>query len=68
MMTWCTKIGNWEWHPVAEALETAGLWPIKEYIQQRSDTVKVQVAFWTIYELFKKVETMTVTSRFMWWW
>ena len=25
-------IGEWEWPPVAEALETAVLWPIKKYI------------------------------------
>ena len=37
-------IGKWEWPPVAEALETAGLCLIKEYIQWRQDTVVAQVA------------------------
>ena len=42
---------EWEPPPVAEALETAGIWPIEEYIQQRQATVAVQVAFRPIYEL-----------------
>ena len=36
---------------VDEALETAGLWPIKEYILQRQATVAEQVDCWPIYEL-----------------
>ena len=31
--------GEWEWPPVAEALETAGIWPSKENIQQRQATL-----------------------------
>ena len=27
--------GEWEWLPVDEALETTGIWPIKEFIQRR---------------------------------
>ena len=27
---------DWEYPPVADAIEEAGLWPIKEYIQRRS--------------------------------
>ena len=37
--------------PVAETMETVGLWPIKEYIQRRKDTVAAQVAYLPIYEL-----------------
>ena len=32
MTTQRTMSGEWEWHPVAEALDTAGLWLIKYYI------------------------------------
>ena len=42
---------EWEWPQVAEALETAGLWTIKEYIQQRQDTGAAQVECRPIYEL-----------------
>ena len=35
MMAWCTTIRGWDLPPVAEALYTAGIWPIKEYIYQR---------------------------------
>ena len=44
MTVWRTRSGEWEWPPVAEALETAGLCLIKEYIQWRQDTVVAQVA------------------------
>ena len=42
MTAQCTT--SWECPPVAEALETSGPWPIKEYIQHRQDTVAEQVA------------------------
>ena len=29
----CTEVREWEYPPVADALEYAGIWPIKEYIQ-----------------------------------
>ena len=32
MSTWRTTSGEWEGPPVAEALESTGLWTIKEYI------------------------------------
>ena len=60
--------GEWEWPPVAEALETAGLWPIKEYIQRRQDTVAAQVACHPIYELFTGVKRIAVTIMFILWW
>ena len=37
--------GEWERPPVADVLETAGLWPIHYYIQQRRATIAVQVEF-----------------------
>ena len=42
-------IGKWEWPPLAEALDTAGVCPIKEYIYQIQDTVAAQVACRSIY-------------------
>ena len=35
-----------------EALDTAGLWPIKEYIHQRKDTVAAHAACRPKYEIF----------------
>ena len=33
MTTQCTTGGEWYWSLVDEALETAGIWTIKEYIK-----------------------------------
>ena len=63
-----TMRGEGGWPPVAEALETAGLWTIKEYIQHRQATVVDRVTCHPIYELFTVSEQMPVTSNFMWWW
>ena len=38
-----TTSGEWECPPVANVLETAGLWPIKEDIKQSQDTIAEQV-------------------------
>ena len=46
-----TTSGEWEWPLLVEALETAGIWPIKEYIQQRQATIAVQVDRRPIYEI-----------------
>ena len=51
MMARRTMRGEWYYPQVAEALETTGLWPIKEYIQRSHANVALQVACWTIYEL-----------------
>ena len=63
----CTTSGEWECLPVSEALYTAGLCPIKEYIQQIQATVAVQVTCRLIYELFIGAERVWGTSRFMQW-
>ena len=39
-----TTIGEWECPPMAEALEIAGIWPLKVYIQQSQYTIEVQVS------------------------
>ena len=51
IMAQLTTGGEWDWYPVAEALETSGICPIKEYIQQRQDTVAAQVACRTTYKM-----------------
>ena len=48
--------GEWKWPLVAFVLDTAGIWPIKEYIQRRLATIVYQVACRTIYELFMGVK------------
>ena len=63
-----TTIREWERPLVAEALETAELWTIKEYIHQRQAAVVGQVVCWTIYELCTGAEGMPGTSKFMRWW
>ena len=38
-----TTSGEWEGPPVADTLETTGIWTIEEYIQYRQATIAVQV-------------------------
>ena len=60
-----TTSGEWGFPPVAEALDTTGLWTIKEYIQQRQDNVVSQVTFHTIYDICTGAERIPGTSRFL---
>ena len=50
------------------ALETAGIWPIKEYVHQRQAKIVSQVACWPIYELCTGTEKIPVSSSLMRWW
>ena len=43
MMVRRTVTRDWEWIPVAEALETAGLCSIRDYIQTRKNKIASQV-------------------------
>ena len=52
---------------MAYTLETAGLWTIKEYIQQIRDTIAVQVACRPIYELCMGADRVLGASRFLQW-
>ena len=63
-----TTSGEFKWPPVDEELDTAGLYPIKEYIQWRKAAVEAQVACLTIYELFMVADRIPETSMFMRWW
>ena len=56
---------DWEYPPVDNAMESAGLWTIKEYIQIRQENMAEQVACWTIYELCTRVEWMPGSSWMM---
>ena len=64
------RIGDnqWEYPPIADALEAAGLWTMKEYIRRRQATVEQYIATRPIYQLCTTAETQPGTSRFMRWW
>ena len=51
-----------------DALDIAGIWPIKEYTQTRQATIVEQLYFWTIYEMCMGADRMTGSIRFMRWW
>ena len=65
MTAQCTMVGELQWTLGAEALDTSGLLPIKDYIHRRQDTVAAQVECCPIYDLFTGAERMTGTSKFM---
>ena len=50
-----------------EALEAVSLWPTKDYIRRRQDTIAEYIVNHTIYELIKGAEQMPGSSRLLWW-
>ena len=48
--------GEWEYPLVAEALESVGLHPIREYIRRRQATIAEKVVYRPIYELWTKAD------------
>ena len=62
-----TTSGEWDWTPVADALETAGLWPIKKYIQRRHSTIEAPMACLPIYKLCMGNERIPGSCGFMQW-
>ena len=68
MTTQRVEDGEWEFPPVADAMEAAWIWPIKEYIQRRQVTIAAQMACRTIYELCTGAEWMPGYSWMMRWW
>ena len=50
-----------------EALEAAGIWPIKEYTRRQQATIEEYIDTSPIYKLCKRVERMQGTSRMMRW-
>ena len=59
---------EWQWPPVADALEISSLWPIKEYIQRQQATITEHIYYRPIYELCICTEKMPRSSLFMRWW
>ena len=68
MKAWRVEEERWEWPLVAEVLEAAGMWPMKECIRRRKDTIAEYIENLLIYELCTGAERMPVSSRFMRWW
>ena len=63
------RVGE-EWHypPIEEALEEAGLWPMREYIRRRQATIADFIATRPIFELCNNAEVLGGASRVMRWW
>ena len=64
----CMAYGTWEYPPVVEALEEAGLYPIQEYIWRLKATITAQVAGHPIYEIFTEADWRPWKIRMMRWW
>ena len=63
-----TEDREWEYPLVVDALEAAGIWSIKEYIQRQKATISAQVGYLPIYELCNGSKHMTGSSRLIRWW
>ena len=59
---------EWEWASVGVALETAGLWPIREYKRKRQVKLMEYVAGIPMYELLTGVERVEDSSMFLLLW
>ena len=59
--------GEWEYPPLDQALERAGLWPMKEYIRRRQATIEEYIATRPIFELCTG-HNRSATSRATRWW
>ena len=60
--------GEWEYLLVVEAMEAAGIHPIRVYIRRRQATIVERVTCHPIYDLFTETERMPGTSRLVQWW
>ena len=49
---------GWEYPPVEEALEAAGLWPMQEYVWSHQATIAYCISTHMIYELCNGVDKM----------
>ena len=54
--------------PVEEALEAAGLWPMKEYTRRRKVTIEEWIIIIPIYETCTGAERLQGTSQLIRWW
>ena len=65
MTAWRTEERECEYPLVVDALETTGIWAIKEYIQRQKGNITEQVAFWAIYDICTWEEMIPRSSRMM---
>ena len=61
--------GEWMWPPISEALEVAGLYPIREYIHRRQSTIATYIAERPIYKMCMEATRApgAYHSRLNWW-
>ena len=57
-----------EYQLVNEAMEAAGLHPIRVYIKKQQRTISERVACHHVYALYTEAEQMPGTSRLVQWW
>ena len=60
--------GEWEYPPVAAAMEATGLHPIRGYIRRRQATIAEKVSLRPMYELCAEAERMTGMRQMSRWW
>ena len=60
--------GDWEYPPLAPALEAAGLWPMKEYVRRRQAHIAEYVATRPIFQLCSQAPALSGSSRALRWW
>ena len=68
MIAKCRAGREWEYPLVEEAMEGAGLHPIRVYIKRRHTTIAERVACRPVYELCMESEWMPGTIRLVQWW
>ena len=63
-------MGPDEWYcpPIEDALEQTGLWPTREYIHRRQQTVAQLIATRPIYDLCTNATPASGSSRLLRWW
>ena len=59
---------EWEYPAVEEAMDYAGIQPIRVYIKRRQMTIADRVAFRTVYALYTEAERMLGTIWIVRWW
>ena len=65
MTAWRGDGREWEWALVDVAVEVTGLWPIRDYVRRRSETIAEFFTGRPIYKLYTGAERMEVSSRFL---
>ena len=60
--------GEWEYPAVEEAMDSAGLHPVRVYIKRRQTAIEERVACRPVYALCTEVDRMSGTSWMVHWW